>query len=92
MDPDAEMVLLKNLTFAGKEMKAGDLVTDEMQAKLGPYKLRNWWEAKIIEVRRAVPSKPQVMAAKPTAFKKKAKKAKKILPPADTKPEVEGDL
>ena len=65
MDLNAELVLIKNLTFAGKKMLSGDLVTDEMRATLGPHKLRLWWEAKIIQIRMAIPAKPQVMAAKP---------------------------
>ena len=85
MDLNAELVLLKNLTFAGEKMQPGDPVTDAMRAKLGPHKLRLWWEAKVIEIRMVAPTKPQVMAAKPAA-PKNAKKAKKL--PTPTK----GDL
>ena len=91
LDINAELILLKNLTFAGKKMKAGDPITEEMRKTLGPYKLRLWWEAKMIQVQMATPpAKPQVMANKPKAPKALKPKAPKKAP-KKTLP-TEGDL
>lgn len=75
------LVLMKNMTFNGVSMKAGDVLSDEMRAALGPYKLKLWWEAQMICIADHIPAKPEVMAAAPAKVaKKKAKKAKKPAP------------
>ena len=104
-DANKALVLMRNMSFNGVEMKAGDLLTEEMRAKLGPYKLKLWWEAQIIQIQDHVPAKPEVMAAAPAKQeepkpepkperkplgKKKAKKAKKPEAPKLDLPE--GDL
>lgn len=101
---NADLILLKNLTFAGVEMKAGDTLSPEMRKTLGPYKLKLWWEAKMIAIADHVPAKPEVMDAapvkqeepkverKPLAKKKKAKKLPKMVEPKVEPKLPEGDL
>lgn len=86
-DANKTLVLLKNLTFAGVEMKAGDLVTDEMRAKLGPYKLKMWWESGTVGIKDHVPAKPEVMAAAPEKAPAKKKAKKKLFSKPEPKPE-----
>jgi hypothetical protein len=49
-NPNARFVLRRPLTIYGEDFPRGHVLSDELVTKIGPTKIRRWWESRTIEL------------------------------------------